>query len=166
MKALPWYPRYLSPLPPFLEGCIPPDGLRLHEYVHIDSDISFQASFGLLKPPFTVPHLPTQTKIYFGEMQRSILACCPTMLPSPCVENCKLRGSLSSLEKKLCCKAIPDDTQDTSLLPEAIWISWFQPELTFELEWVRYVFLFSDIVALDPSGSSGQCALANPLRTS
>lgn len=60
VKALPRYPRYLSPLPSFLEGCIPPDGLRLREYVHIGSDISFQASFGLLKPPFTVPHLSTQ----------------------------------------------------------------------------------------------------------
>ena len=131
---IPWYPRYLSPLPPFLEGCIPPDGLRLHEYVHIDSDISFQASFGLLKPPFTVPHLPTQIKIYFGEMQPFYLGMLSNYVAVTVRGELQTAGIALQLGDKALLQSDTGRYQDTSLLPEAIWISWFQPELTFELD--------------------------------
>ena len=120
VKALPRYPRYSTPLPPFLEGCIPPDGLRLHEYVHIDSDIWFQASFGLLKPPFTVPHLPTQIKIYFGEMQPFYLGMLSKDVAVTVRGELQTAGIALQLGEKALLQSDTGRYQDTSLLPEAI----------------------------------------------
>jgi len=88
--------------------------------VHIDSDISFQASFGLLKPPFTVPHLPNQIKIYFGETQPFYLGMLSNYVAVTVRGELQTAGIALQLGDKALLQSDTGRYQDTSLLPEAI----------------------------------------------